>query len=65
MLKEMVHLIVAIFLAQLVVFGGNTYNISTLPVCGYETAVLVLAPGINADGNFFLEEQCWTDFAKK
>lgn len=65
MLKEMVHLIVAIFLAQVVVFGENTYNISSLPVRGYETAVLVLAPGINAEGNFFLEEQCWTDFAKK
>lgn len=65
MLKEMVHLIVAIFLAQVVVFGENTYNISSLPVRGYESAVLVLAPGINAEGNFFLEEQCWTDFAKK
>lgn len=65
MLKEMVHLIVTIFLAQVVVFGKNTYNISNLPVRGYETAVLVLAPGINAEGNFFLKEQCWTDFAKK
>lgn len=65
MLKEMVHLIVTIFLAQVVVFGKNTYNISNLPVRGYETTVLVLAPGINAEGNFFLKEQCWTDFAKK
>lgn len=43
MLRGMVYLIVTIFLAQVVVFGKNTYNISNLPVRGYEIAVLVLA----------------------
>ena len=37
-------------------FNRSTYNIK---------AVLVLAPGMNTDGAFFLKEAPWMEFAKR
>ncbi len=39
------------------------YSLHVHPVTGEETAVLVLAPGMNGDGRFFLGEAAWVDFA--
>lgn len=44
-------------------WADDYYGHSALPVRGDERAVLVLCPGMNANGNFFLEESSWTDFA--
>ena len=41
----------------------DTYKFSNIPPSGREVAVLVLAPGMNADGRPFLKELEWTEFA--
>lgn len=43
----------------------NMYKLSNIPPNEKEVAVLVLAPGMNADGSLFLKESAWTEFAEK
>ena len=55
-----------IFLASLLSAAAqDSYNFKVYPVSGDEQAVLVLAPGMNMDGAFYLDEAPWTDFAQK
>jgi len=49
---------------QVPLLAKNIYKISHIPVSGKECAVLVLAPGINSDGAFFLSESEWCNFSK-
>lgn len=42
----------------------DSFKFSNLPINGNESAVLVLAPGMNMDGSFFLNEKHWIEFAK-
>lgn len=46
-------------------YSEDTFKFSDIPVSGGETAVLVLAPGMNTDGAFFLKEAPWMEFAKR
>ncbi len=46
-------------------YADDIFKFSDFPVSGGETAILVLAPGMNTDGTFFLKESPWTDFAKR
>ncbi|MGJ3244151.1 MAG: hypothetical protein ACFE0O_14500 [Opitutales bacterium] len=45
--------------------AADSYAIHHLPVRGDEQGVLVLCPGMNGDGAFFLEEEPWTGFARE
>lgn len=45
--------------------AADIYKLTNLPPNGSETAVLVLIPGMNGDGSFFLKEPKWVEFAKK
>lgn len=44
---------------------ADTFNFASAPVTGKEQGVLVLAPGMNMDGKFFLEETPWMEFAER
>lgn len=46
-------------------YAKNLFNFSNISLRGNETAVLVLAPGMNTDGAFFLKELPWMAFAKR
>ena len=46
-------------------YAEDVFRFSNLPPSNKESAVLVLAPGMNTDGAFFLKESPWVDFAKK
>ncbi len=46
------------------VSGKDSYAWHAATVRGDEQAVLVLCPGMNQDGAFFLEESPWMDFAR-
>ncbi|MGE9289507.1 MAG: hypothetical protein ACQKBT_00870, partial [Puniceicoccales bacterium] len=43
----------------------DLFDHHSLPPTGNEQAVLVLCPGMNGDGAFFLEESPWREFAGK
>lgn len=45
--------------------GGDRFEHRSLAPTGGEEAVLVLCPGMNADGGFFLEEEPWVSFARE
>ena len=45
--------------------SADSYNLHAAKVRGDEKAVLVLCPGMNQDGAFFLQESPWVDFATK
>nr|DAH48338.1 MAG TPA: Esterase.3A [Caudoviricetes sp.] len=53
------------FLLNATLYAENTFNFTSLPVSEEESAILVLAPGMNTDGTFFLKESPWMDFAKR
>ena len=53
------------FLAGTFCCGADMYKFSLAPITGDEQAVLVLAPGMNDNGEYFLGEEPWADFAKK
>ena len=56
----------AISLASLLAcHAEDVFSFSSLPASKNEQAVLVLAPGMNMDGKFFLEESAWVEFAQK
>jgi pimeloyl-ACP methyl ester carboxylesterase len=57
--------ILAASILSLSVCVAEQYNHHILPVTGNEKAVLVLCPGMNADGEPFLKEEAWLEFAKK
>jgi poly(3-hydroxybutyrate) depolymerase len=44
--------------------AAQVFNWHAAEVLGNESAVLVLCPGMNQDGAFFLQESPWMDFAK-
>lgn len=46
-------------------FAEDVLKFHSLAPNGSESAVLVLAPGMNTDGRFFLSEAPWVDFAQK
>jgi hypothetical protein len=48
-----------------IAYGAEQYNHHILPVTGEERAVMVLCPGMNGDGEPFLKEEAWLEFAKK
>ncbi|MFT5622899.1 MAG: pimeloyl-ACP methyl ester carboxylesterase [Bacteroidia bacterium] len=59
-----------IFIAALLAFvasvvSADTYAWHAAEVRGGEEAVLVLCPGMNQDGAFFLKESAWMDFAEE
>lgn len=56
-------LVFAILLPPLA--ARDLFEHRALPATGEEEAVLVLCPGMNADGAFFLEEEPWLSFARK
>ncbi|MDQ8209823.1 hypothetical protein QEH52_20050, partial [Coraliomargarita sp. SDUM461003] len=61
--------LIRIFLCSLLalsasVLSADTYGWHAAEVRGDERAVLVLCPGMNGDGAFFLKESSWMDFAE-
>ena len=44
--------------------GVDSYAWQAAEVRGDERAVLVLCPGMNQDGSFFLKESPWIEFAE-
>lgn len=58
-------LLVIIFKMFVLVASSSEFKFGTFPVTGQEQAVLVLVPGTNTNGNFFLTEKLWVNFAKK
>ena len=57
------YFILAIFAA--VSHAKDSFDFSCSKPNSNEAAVLVLAPGMNMDGEFFLKESPWMDFAKR
>lgn len=49
----------------LITLRADRFDHHFLPVTGEERAVLVLCPGMNGDGAFFLEEEPWVSFARE
>ena len=43
----------------------DSFSFTPASLCHNESAVLVLAPGMNTDGAFFLKEAPWMEFAKR
>lgn len=59
-------LIVIVFaLIQTALAAESRFAFSSVKPTGKEAAVLVLAPGQNMDGSFFLDEPKWAAFARK
>lgn len=63
-MKKLILHILSITLT-LVSFAEDKFAFSSTPASNEIKAVLVLAPGMNMDGAFFLKESPWTEFAKK
>ncbi|MBC2601983.1 hypothetical protein [Puniceicoccus vermicola] len=61
--------VIRVLLALLLVAGPlaaeDLFEHRALPTTGKEEAVLVLCPGMNGDGAFFLEETPWREFADR
>ena len=45
--------------------GMSRADLHFLKPTGEEKAVLILCPGHNGNGRFFLEDQAWVEFARK
>lgn len=45
--------------------GMSRAELHFLKPTGEERAILILCPGHNGDGRFFLEDQAWVDFSRK
>lgn len=61
--KFIICIILSLFSIDLL--SKDKFSFSILEKNGDEKAVLVLAPGMNTDGSFFLKESPWVDFAKQ
>lgn len=61
----MKRIIIFLIFKSIIFSHADEFKLSSLPVAGNEEAVLVLAPGMNMDGKFFLSEKPWSDFAAK
>ncbi len=57
-------LLAAFCFCQISLFANSKFLFSNV-VCENAKAVLVLAPGMNTNGEFFTKETPWLDFAKK
>lgn len=56
--------VLAFFWLPFIGYAENIFKFHHVPTSGNESAVLVLIPGMNTDGEFFLSEKLWTEFAK-
>ncbi len=54
-----------LLLSSLTLYAEDSFKFSNAPLHGDEEAVLVLAPGLNDDGSYFLKEEPWLEFAKR
>jgi pimeloyl-ACP methyl ester carboxylesterase len=62
---KVAHIVICVLLTfQVSSAFADSYAWHAAEVRGGEKAVLVLCPGMNQDGGFFLEESPWVDFAK-
>ena len=62
-MKSYIYLIFLLFAVRL--SAKDSFNFTSISLCHNEQAVLVLAPGMNTDGAFFLKETPWMEFAKR
>ena len=63
-MKNILFILFATILA-IKLLTEDSFKFINLSVSCKESAVLVLAPGMNTDGAFFLKETPWMDFAKR
>jgi len=56
-------LLLVTFFSSTLLSAADRFDHHSLPPTGNEEAVLVLCPGMNGDGGFFLEETPWREFA--
>ncbi|WP_309398581.1 hypothetical protein [Cerasicoccus maritimus] len=55
--------ITSFLIGTLALRAGDVFKYKTMEITGNEQAVLVLCPGLNQNGDFFLKEKPWVDFA--
>ncbi|GHC06596.1 hypothetical protein [Cerasicoccus arenae] len=60
------HLVILAFIFAIqIVAAKDVYDYSVIDVTGDERAVLVLCPGLNQNGDFFLNEKPWLNYARE
>lgn len=64
-MKKIFFTILTLLSASFILHADDKFSFSNSEVTNNEQAVLVLAPGMNMDGAFFLKEAPWVEFAKK
>lgn len=61
--RLLIYLIFLLFALEL--HAKDSFSFASVSLHHNESAVLVLAPGMNTDGAFFLKEAPWMEFAKR